>query len=145
MADGTTLQDIDTRANACSVEWCPVTGLAEYVACSTYHLKPKTGDGDTRGVVADVVDNVGGCGRDGVNGASPEEATNGIADAEQKRTGSIVLHKVSRPRLEERRVSCSLSSRTTSVYLFRLFVVGCRINIGPSRWLLFVRSYWLGQ
>ncbi|CAN0465513.1 unnamed protein product, partial [Scytosiphon promiscuus] len=37
--DGVTLQEIDTGANACSVEWCPIAGFESYVACSTYALE----------------------------------------------------------------------------------------------------------
>ena len=78
--EGTGLQEIDAGANACSVEWCPVAGLENYVACSTYFLENGAGQDDGDGGDGAVMEEVQG-----------EETDAGVG---QTRSGSIVVHKV---------------------------------------------------
>ncbi|CAM9192052.1 unnamed protein product [Ectocarpus fasciculatus] len=68
---GTTLQEIDAGANACSVEWCPIAGLEHYVSCATYSLASDDTSQDAAGHRAET-----------------------RAGAAQTRTGNIVLHKL---------------------------------------------------
>lgn len=100
MGDAATLQEIDTGANACSVEWCPVAGLESYVACSTYLLAAGEQDDDTNdseqgGSKPHVADSV-------CFGAAPhgEGVAEKDASAGQKRSGRVVIHRV--------RYACSL-------------------------------------
>lgn len=85
MADSRGLQEIDAGANACSVEWCPIAGLENYVACSTYLLEDPEREAarDER------------CGVKEQEGREEEEhvdeATAGVG---QTRSGSVVVHKV---------------------------------------------------
>lgn len=106
MSEGTTLQQIDTGANACSVEWCPVAGFESYVACSTYLLDNTqnadctvqerasviqqggelTGQGDDTTTAATV-----GAAR--INNSESDDGEGGAGVA-QKRTGTVVVHRV---------------------------------------------------
>lgn len=102
MGDGATLQEIDTGANACSVEWCPIAGLESYVACSTYLLAAGEQDdvtndteqeGSSKPHVADTACTPVGT-LSATGAASDEELSQQHAGAGQKRSGSIVIHKV---------------------------------------------------
>lgn len=102
MGDGATLQEIDTGANACSVEWCPIAGLESYVACSTYLLAAGEQDDDTNDTeqgsskphVADTACTaVGALSSTGAT-SDEEELSDKHAGAGQKRSGSIVIHRV---------------------------------------------------
>ena len=98
MGDGATLQEIGTGANACSVEWCPIAGLESYVACSTYLLAAGEQDdvaeqGRSKSDVADT-----GCAlstRSSTGAASDGgRVAEKDAGAGQKRSGSVVMHRV---------------------------------------------------
>lgn len=94
--NGTTLQEIDAGANACSVEWCPVARLESYVACSTYLLTKEDSNASNNAATAPAstaaaIDD---------DAAAMKEAAKGAAKADnagvgQTRTGTIVVHKVS--------------------------------------------------
>lgn len=90
--DGIGLQEIDAGANACSLEWCPVTGLESYVACCTYLLET-TADAD-----ADPTDtSTSPPSAAGTMAAGQVSALKGVKPEEgggQTRSGSIVVHKV---------------------------------------------------
>lgn len=126
---GTTLQEIDAGANACSVEWCPVAGLESCVACSTYLLADsKSSNADAATASAAVGD------------AAGKEMTGDDAVG-QTRTGSIVVHKVSALPVVRYLVhgavssySCRSSGYGSSYGRARLLCV--RIAIVPSapRW-----------
>lgn len=100
MGDGATLQEIDTGANACSVEWCPIAGLESYVACSTYLLAvgeqgdsteeegSKSHVGDAACVTVDTRSSTSTAASGGGEGEEKD------AGAGQKRSGSIVIHRV---------------------------------------------------
>lgn len=102
MSDGTTLQQIDTGANACSVEWCPVAGLERYVACSTYLLDNTAPANFTncaipeRASVIQEGDEVTGQGDPvgEVDAARNETNDGGGIEVVQKRTGTVVVHRV---------------------------------------------------
>ncbi|CAM9311498.1 unnamed protein product, partial [Laminaria digitata] len=104
MGDGATLQEIDTGANACSVEWCPIAGLESYVACSTYLLAAGEQDDDTEqaGSKSHVADDtafavVGTCSSTGAASDGEEvAAAEKDAGAGQKRSGSVVIHRLVR-------------------------------------------------
>lgn len=80
--DSIGIQEIDTGANACSVEWCPIAGLESYVACSTYLLQPESAGDGTAGT------------EPAVEGEGEEKEVNVGAGKGQTRSGSIVVHKV---------------------------------------------------
>ncbi|CAM9548127.1 unnamed protein product [Choristocarpus tenellus] len=118
------LHEMDAGANACSVEWCPVTGLDHFVACATYLLNenpltvedavPDTNADTSQGgeVEKSRTDRNNGdihCDRVGddltsssvtgrsnghISGEMPNEAV-GEAVGRQMRTGTLVLHKLS--------------------------------------------------
>lgn len=99
MSDGTTLQQIDTGDNACSVEWCPVAGLESYVACSTYLLANTTPANYTNCAIperASVIQEGEGQGDPvgAVDAARNETNDEGAVEVVQKRTGTVVVHRV---------------------------------------------------
>lgn len=109
MNAGTTLQEINPGASACSVEWCPVSGLESFVACSTYLLEEPSASGDSNdkcGGIRPPINSVAlGEGelceeQEGVaDGAVvAEEMVEASAALGQKRKGTVVLYRVSRAR-----------------------------------------------
>lgn len=94
MGDGSTLQEINAGANACSMEWCPLVGLEDYVACSTYLLESnqRASISDEASPAPSVATGDAG-GHEG-DRASEEGTTEAGACVGQTRTGSIVVHRV---------------------------------------------------
>lgn len=109
MTTGVSLQEVDTGANACSVEYCPVPGFESYVACSTYVLDASRG-GDQRHAGSnldtetgstppfDVVDDADAVAATSTSRSSStcyDDAEEGDAVVKQTRTGTIAIYKVS--------------------------------------------------
>lgn len=151
MTTGVSLKEVDTGANACSVEYCPVPGFEAYVACSTYVLDASRGGDhghadsnlDTKTGSTppfDVVDDAGAVAAASASRASStcdDDAEGGDAIVGQTRTGTITIYKVSG-------VSTSLYGnriRGNAVYLNTLFVFGWLLRAcSTCSWVTFDES-----
>lgn len=97
MIDGETIQELHMGGNACSVEWCPVTGSQHFLACSTYNLNSTIASHTGEDVVPTRGESTShGCGvesaAESIGQAKPMADRD--APAPQERSGTIVVHKV---------------------------------------------------
>lgn len=136
MADGTTLQEIDAGANACSVEWCPISGLESYVACSTYLLDNPSPFATTGGPDPDeaaAASSTLGVREDDAAAEANVVAGTGLG---QTRTGTIVMHRV--------RGGAWRTDSCAEFEQIRLFLSTCQVVVRRScvYCTLGTKAYW---